>query len=509
MKILVISNLYPPNVLGGYEVGCAEMVKQLRSMSHEVTVLTSRGASDFSTTESDEGIRRVLTLSDVYSGELSGDALNAVNRFYGRVIDLANVALILEELCSQNYDVVYCFNLEGLGTLAICDLLTDLKVPWVWHLMDCTPKITIEGLRPDIGVIFSAYANRQVGASRVITMSERLLAEITEAGISLGDSVSVIPGWAPEPAPPVKTVRNGKLAFASIGVVCENKGSDLIIEALGLLDPAILEKISVDFFGRGDLADYRSRVGRSGLSRQVTFRGQVSHREVMSALSNYDGLLFPTWEREPFGFVALEAAAHGVTPVITRGIGAAEVLADNVHSIHIERNPEQLRAAIIDAVENPDRFRAIGHDARSLVMSNFLLPMIARRVENELLGVAEPIRIGRDLAQRFIDINRFKYRLSRQHVTGTQGNAPNERLTVAPSPADAYRQLKYTGRDASKSMFMRLLRSGVMKIMRPYFTEILGRQQQLTEELRSANDRIGFLNSRIEEQHIREDSQRE
>ena len=230
MRILVISNLYPPNVLGGYEVGCARMVEQLRKMGHEIVVLTSRGVpSNFITMEGDACVRRVLTTWDLYSEEPSGNALRAGALFQGRVIDLNNVAVILEELCAHEYDVVYCFNLDGLGTLAICDLLTDLRVPWVWHLMDCVPRLMFHDLLPDIGALFSTYANRRVGASRVIAMSQRLLDEIREVGISLGDAASIIPGWALEPLAPVVPRRNERLSFVSVGVVCEHKGADLIL----------------------------------------------------------------------------------------------------------------------------------------------------------------------------------------------------------------------------------------------------------------------------------------
>ena len=43
MKILAISNLYPPRFLGGYELGCAQMVGELRRRGHDVHVFTSTG----------------------------------------------------------------------------------------------------------------------------------------------------------------------------------------------------------------------------------------------------------------------------------------------------------------------------------------------------------------------------------------------------------------------------------------------------------------------------------
>jgi glycogen synthase len=41
VRILVLSNLYPPVVRGGYEVECRDVVEHLRR-THEVTVLASR-----------------------------------------------------------------------------------------------------------------------------------------------------------------------------------------------------------------------------------------------------------------------------------------------------------------------------------------------------------------------------------------------------------------------------------------------------------------------------------
>ena len=42
MRILVLSNLYPPNVVGGYERLCFEVTSALAASGHDMTVLTSR-----------------------------------------------------------------------------------------------------------------------------------------------------------------------------------------------------------------------------------------------------------------------------------------------------------------------------------------------------------------------------------------------------------------------------------------------------------------------------------
>lgn len=41
MRILVLSNLYPPDFLGGYELGCRQAAEALAAAGHDVLVLTS------------------------------------------------------------------------------------------------------------------------------------------------------------------------------------------------------------------------------------------------------------------------------------------------------------------------------------------------------------------------------------------------------------------------------------------------------------------------------------
>ncbi|WP_163360424.1 glycosyltransferase family 4 protein, partial [Klebsiella aerogenes] len=41
MRILFLTNLYPPVILGGYEIACAQTAEALKKRGHEVRVLTS------------------------------------------------------------------------------------------------------------------------------------------------------------------------------------------------------------------------------------------------------------------------------------------------------------------------------------------------------------------------------------------------------------------------------------------------------------------------------------
>jgi glycogen synthase len=41
MRVLVLSNFYPPHFIGGYELGCRDVVEGLKARGHDVRVLTS------------------------------------------------------------------------------------------------------------------------------------------------------------------------------------------------------------------------------------------------------------------------------------------------------------------------------------------------------------------------------------------------------------------------------------------------------------------------------------
>ena len=41
MRILTVTNIYPPDFIGGYELLCSQVVDVLRAGGHQIQVLTS------------------------------------------------------------------------------------------------------------------------------------------------------------------------------------------------------------------------------------------------------------------------------------------------------------------------------------------------------------------------------------------------------------------------------------------------------------------------------------
>ncbi len=140
MKVLVVSNLYPPDFIGGYELGCRQVVDNLRGRSHEVRVLTSAPRTPV---PAEPHVRRRFKLIvDQFNPYIlakrvpvSGHLAEAESLY----INANNVFSLIEELEEFRPDVVYLWNLVGVGGLGLVGCLHHLHVPWVWHLMDCVP----------------------------------------------------------------------------------------------------------------------------------------------------------------------------------------------------------------------------------------------------------------------------------------------------------------------------------------------------------------------------------
>src|SRR5487761_838342 len=68
MRILAISNLYPPIFIGGYELCCHQAVDALRRRGHEARVLTSRSRAAYGV---QTGVDRALQLTKWFDLDLS------------------------------------------------------------------------------------------------------------------------------------------------------------------------------------------------------------------------------------------------------------------------------------------------------------------------------------------------------------------------------------------------------------------------------------------------------
>jgi glycogen(starch) synthase len=415
MRILIITNLYPPHVLGGYEIACQSTADALRVRGHDVEVLA--GHAPMATSSDPPYVHRALALRGFEPGGPNTKEVADFHVYERSASQYANTATVLNHLRRFCPDIVYTWYLLGVGGLALLDLLEQTGVPWVMHLMDCVPAHLLVGVVPSAAALFARENWAIFTRARVIAMSQQIISEVADlTGIQFDIPPEIIPGWvdAGQLGQRTRYSESGRLRFVAAGSLGQHKGTDLIIEACAELVAEGHTGFSVDVFCLGGTSPdpWVALASQRGVTSYINWRNSVAHSKLLALLPEYDAFLFPTQTREPFGFTPIEAAACGLVPIITRNAGVAERLVDGVHTLKIDRTSSSLATAMRHLLTNELDIAAMGRRAARLVREDLSFRRCLDEIERVLRGSA------RVWDQRRLDERRLPAILYAKHVLG-------------------------------------------------------------------------------------------
>ncbi|MEO6809437.1 MAG: glycosyltransferase family 4 protein [Isosphaeraceae bacterium] len=397
MKILVLSNLYPPDVIGGYELCCRQAADALRQRGHDVRVLTTAPRSP---SPAEPQVRRTLRLTDVwshYSFQKSAPITAHLTQSESHRVNAYNVHALLGELEEFQPDVVYVHMLIGIGGLALMACLHHLQVPWVWQLGDDVPVklCQIAGrLNPTLAREFSRQLH-----GHFIPVSQQLLDAIETSGATLNGVVEVIPNWivGPEPPPHADYFRGKHLRIAAAASIIDrqtDKGIDLAVEAAALLRDRGYDHFSLDIFGQVHDPYFPSLILNYGLNDRVTLKGSLPQDDLIAHYSEYDLFLFPTRPGEPFGVAPLEAAARGCVPLISQTCGIAEWLVHTIDCLKAPRTAAAFARTVSAVLDGSIDLEPIGRRASAVARREFHIDTIIPRIEDHLRRASRQSRAG-------------------------------------------------------------------------------------------------------------------
>lgn len=364
MRILVLSNLYPPAALGGYERLCQDVVRRFRQRGHKLAVLTTSFGGRV-----DDGpdVRRRLGLY------WDGDAVVCppLRRQIG--LERANRRELARLLRSFRPDLVSVWGMGGLSLGLLSTIVTrGLPIVYVvgddWLVYgrwaDCWTRRLDEGsvparlaarvLRlptaPDaLGTtgtfcFVSEYTRRR---AEEVGRLDLVDATVIPAGIDTGD----FPHAQPDERP-------WRWELLCVGRLEPVKGFDTAIRAL----PELPSEARLTIVGSGG---GRHRDELASVARELGVEGRVvwSRAERSELRRHYraaDALIFPSTGHETFGLVPLEGMACA-TPVIATGVGgSAEFLDDGGNCLLVPpANPEALTDALRRLSRDPALRRRI------------------------------------------------------------------------------------------------------------------------------------------------------
>jgi hypothetical protein len=242
MKILVLSNLYPPNAVGGYERLCAMVADRLAQRGHRISVLTS----DYGTVQPppDQNVERTLKLltgNTIYEPFTGTDAQR-------EAIARHNLHQLEKKLAQEKPGVVLVGNLyflhrSILGALPRARsvyLLTDVwrlgfeDNEWLGREMreilsgQAAPLVPPDPPALRIDVVVSKEEQRALDAAQARELSRR---RVVEKELAAGKSAFQFPGICYLCGP---TVFNGTLAGPDTLMMLERKSSQCKCSRCGL-----------------------------------------------------------------------------------------------------------------------------------------------------------------------------------------------------------------------------------------------------------------------------------
>jgi glycogen synthase len=393
MRILFLTNLYPPVLLGGFELACSNVAQAMVGRGHDVRVLTTWCHLP-RTYQQHSWVHRCLDLY-LYIPHMSRNQAVVDRDLHSAVCSsYANTMKLLDHVRDFQPDIVYVWNITGIGGLAMLDLLNTIRIPWALHLGDRIPvDITMNTSAAILG-LFGAQGSRLYERARILTVSQHLLDEIESAGgVTFAQGADIVAGWADvsQALPHEPHLRDGKARFVAAGRVTSHKGTDLILGASARLKKQGLD-FTVDVFGDGDLPHYLDMSRAMQVQDRVRFLGPRSQTELLRSYAAYDAFLCPTWERDPFPYAPLEAAGCGTPPIITRNCGTCERLVDGVHCIKIERTEDALANAMTCVATGQVDLARMGRAGQRLIASDLSFDRCLDRIEFALREQATPWR---------------------------------------------------------------------------------------------------------------------
>ena len=218
MRLLLITNLYPPQELGGYGRCMADFAWGLLERGHTLQVISSDAPylGPSSAGPNEEPVDRQLQLKGSFQGgvhHLQEPAARAA-------IDANNRALLNHWLEQGSWDGILLGNLDPLGTELLDPLLAS-GLPLLHHIGFVTPPYPPEQM--------PAKSSRY----QVLAASEAVRKCLTDAGMAVADAAVVYPGARVDlfgedslVDPPASTRRNAgrPLRYASPACKWEARG---------------------------------------------------------------------------------------------------------------------------------------------------------------------------------------------------------------------------------------------------------------------------------------------
>ncbi|MBF0304627.1 MAG: glycosyltransferase [Alphaproteobacteria bacterium] len=326
-RILLVTNLFPPEEMGGYGRKLWEFADSLVRRGHFVRVLT--GSAEYLRKPQQAGedrlepiVARILQLYGVWK---DGKTDMCTDMDGARAMVRHNTQTVLNAVQQIGPDAVVVGNVDYLGLDYIAPLL-EAGIPVIHSLGSRHPSYTHE-MEPRHPLYLAAPASRWVAE------------EMKAGGWAIDRWTVLYPGARTQYFYRLFLPETDRLRIFFAGLVLPYKGPQTVIHAL-----ALLHGRGIDFHCTlaGDTTDQafvdglKNACQQTGMAHKVGFVGFQDRAGLAELLNAHNVVVFPSIVLEAFGIVHVEAMAAGLACVTTATGGGREIVRDGIDGLLFE-----------------------------------------------------------------------------------------------------------------------------------------------------------------------------
>ncbi|MGZ8932715.1 MAG: glycosyltransferase family 4 protein [Halobacteriota archaeon] len=325
----MVSNLYPPYVLGGAELYVQQIAKKL-SAKHDISIITTAPFGTDNASVSNLEVKGKETIYRFYPLNLYSAYNYALKPTFIKPIwhlfDVWNphVYIFVKEVLKREMpEVVHVHNFKGMSA-SVFSAANDLGIPIIHTVHDydlICPKTTMltrtnaSCVTPHSLCRIYRWLSKRIALTAVIAPSDFMLKTLSSYGM-FPDVPKIMLPLGIEECEPVARVGKGTFDILYVGRLGKHKGVDTLVEAVKGLD---LRNARLHIVGQGSDRKRLERVAHD--DSRIIIYGFLAPDKLRKLYSIADVAVVPSIYNEPFGLVIPEYFWHGI-PVLGSRAGA-------------------------------------------------------------------------------------------------------------------------------------------------------------------------------------------
>lgn len=404
MKILALTNLYPPHYVGGYELHCQTIVEALRDRGHSVQVLTSDHRVATAPAAREPGVHRRLRVHGLFGHPFLG-----IREL--RELELQNNATLREVMRHSEPDLVFAWGLAGLSR-SMLFTLEDLGVPvafavcdhWIARSRDADVWLnwwnrrdgrwrqkalrmfwTITGHRSRCHRFAPTTSMERYRFRRLYFCSAALRDFTAAAGFAVGHGAVIYCPLDTETfTGPVKPAGETVKRWLYVGRLHEDKGVMTALRAAKAMGGRFPGTLTI--CGRGE-PEYERQLREFAAAANLPVRFEPGARpaDMPEIYRAHDALLFTSEWPEPFALTPLEAMACGLPVIGTMTGGSAELFRHRENALaYSAGNSHELAERMLELQGDARLRERVARAGQEEVRRRFARPHIVDQVEQFL-----------------------------------------------------------------------------------------------------------------------------